>query len=650
MSEYVYGSGISYERYLQLKSLNDDIVLEISSQTLEHIATRDELRRLGMSLAGSVEHTGYNLAQKVAGTISVEGKKLGDKIDNGIDQVSGEIASGFKSVIAGLDRVDDNLDMLNENMEILNYNVYEVKNQLNSINENILDVGESISKGFQRVEVVIDRSLNDFGERIDWAFEQTLSVLGNANDKLDDLIHIAKTPEQAWAFEQFEAARDCYRRQLFPETIEHLRRAIDGDRGHTGYKTESRFHLLMGKVRLGDRLNLDESVIDLREAENSFVLAARYSKHDNPRDAGLALLYAGWSAYCQGRFQEALYYSENAVAMNDKLSQAHFQIAKIAFRIGNCERGLSALEKAIDLDVVNAVKWSSDDDFREHEGMIIPFIDQKKYGKLAETREFLKQSWSGMQSIIASLDAYIADVIVEHDRSCLGKHWVLDQSFSQKFEQKIQDTNKVIKKCEEDIELKRTYLAVALLDEPFHDFFEVAAYLLCAMDSFAERVIGFRLWLFEKLEGHRAGEGERRGYVTVLDKYMKLKENLRSTREQIKKRYDSIKGKVPSDRFVDGLNVNEHMVAVRNLASRGDYEQYKSIIFKARGYADAFVGAECLDRFGLRWLIVLGDDPLKTIAIGVSLDEAEALKLEAEKCGDTVDILPIYRPIASSVQ
>ena len=63
---------------------------------------------------------------------------------------------------------------------------------------------------------------------------------------------------------------------------------------HTGFMLESRFHDVMGLVRLGGTSNDDNSVIDIGLAEKGFLQATRYSIKDNPVAAATSMGHAAW--------------------------------------------------------------------------------------------------------------------------------------------------------------------------------------------------------------------------------------------------------------------------------------------------------------------------------------------------------------------
>ena len=184
---------------------------------------------------------------------------------------------------------------------------------------------ESVSSGIEQLSFDVQELTATF----QWGFSELLTAVGRVNDALTELVKIAKTPAQAWAYEQFEIARDAFRQGLYQEALEYLDRAINGYSGNTGHKLEYRFHYLLGTIRLGSFQNTSKDIVSLTEAENAFLSAARYARHDHPKEAGRALLAAGWAAYCQGKMPEATQHSEQAVLLIPDLAEGHFQLAKI---------------------------------------------------------------------------------------------------------------------------------------------------------------------------------------------------------------------------------------------------------------------------------------------------------------------------------
>ena len=265
----------------------------------------------------------------------------------------GEISSAAKSVIAS------NEELQRENISVLK------------------SLSSSVSLGFDQISFElgeISAGLGELNATFQWGFSELLTLTGGVYDSLHELIKIARTPAQTWAYEQFEIAWDAFRKNLYDEALEYLDRAINGYGGQTGYKIEYRFHFLLGTIRLGSLKNFTE-IVNLAEAERAFLNAARYARQDAPQEAALALLAAGWAAYCQGEFPEAQQRTEEAIALHPALAEAHFQLAKIQMHLNQPEQALTPLRKAIALDRGYMIKAASDDDFKQHEAQIFSLFD-----------------------------------------------------------------------------------------------------------------------------------------------------------------------------------------------------------------------------------------------------------------------------------
>lgn len=301
MSNYVFGTSLRYQDYLQAKSFEDTLVSEISSASRSIIATNEELSENLISVLGSMS----------------------------------------SSMTRGFDR----------------------------LSFDICDLSDGIA---------------ELNATFQWGFSEVLTKLGGLNDSLRELIKIAKTPAQTWAYEQFEIARDAFRRELYDDATQYLSRAINGHGDHTGYNIEYRFHFLLGTIRIGSFKNYSEQIVDPMQAEHAFLNAARYAKHDQPKEAARSYLGAGWAAYCQGNMRDAERHTRDAIALDDSLAEAHFQLAKIQIHGGNPETALCSLRTAITLDRGYTLKACTDGDFTRY---------QQKVDSLLETfRQKAKQT------------------------------------------------------------------------------------------------------------------------------------------------------------------------------------------------------------------------------------------------------------------
>jgi hypothetical protein len=103
----------------------------------------------------------------------------------------------------------------------------------------ISEMGSQLSEGFETVSWKLDdisEGIDALNAKFDWGFSRMIAGIGRVNDSLQELVAIAKTPAETWAYEQYEIARDAIRRGLYPEAAEALLKAINGHGDHVGYK------------------------------------------------------------------------------------------------------------------------------------------------------------------------------------------------------------------------------------------------------------------------------------------------------------------------------------------------------------------------------------------------------------------------------
>jgi tetratricopeptide (TPR) repeat protein len=323
MSDYIFGTTLSYRDYLQTKSFEDDIRSDISQQTRSIIASNEELQR--------------------------------------------------------------------EHIKVL---------ELSST---------AVSSGFERLSFEVNAltaEISKLGSVFQWGFSELLMDTARLNDTLDNLLKVAKTPAQTWAYEQFEIARDAFKRGLYEDALDYINRAINGHGSQTGYKLEGRFHYLLGTIRLGDFNNNSPNIIDLAKAEQAFLDAAKYVTPESEvtkqwriesgsygflkarGQAYLSCLAAGWAAYCQGKIDDAERHTQ--LALKSEFPAAYFQMAKIWMHKGSVEPAIESLRKAIKRDRGYSIKAASDLDFQSHAAPLNNLLSQLRDEAKAEAENLFK--------------------------------------------------------------------------------------------------------------------------------------------------------------------------------------------------------------------------------------------------------------------
>ena len=250
------------------------------------------------------------------------------------------------------------------------------------------------------ITAIGDRLSLDLDSTFRWGFGQVLGTLGGMSTSLAELVQTAKTPAQTAAYEQFEIARDAFRKSLYEECLEALGKAISGDHTSPGYKLEWRFHQLIGVVRLGFP-GCDISLVDPAAAEQSFLLATRYARADAPGEAACALFSAGWAAFVQSKLADALQHTEGAIAIDAKFAEALFQAAKVRMAQDDPDAALPALRRAINLDRGYALRAAGDDVFRQHLRSVDAFFEALRNEKARTLQPVARARLAELAPLIA---------------------------------------------------------------------------------------------------------------------------------------------------------------------------------------------------------------------------------------------------------
>jgi tetratricopeptide (TPR) repeat protein len=222
----------------------------------------------------------------------------------------------------------------------------------------VRDLQEATEQGFRRV-----------GSILEWGFTATLLQLGRISDQLSAIRNLLENPSLTWAYEQFNRARDLYRRGHYPEALESVDRAIHGHANDLGERTEHRFHQLRGVIRLGSFQNNSADVVNLAEAERDFLLASKYAAHDFPCQAADAQLCAAHAANHQGHYREAAAHAEKGLTFG-ATAGLHYELARSLLQLDRECEAKDHLQNSIRLDRNLLLKASGDPAFRTHPGFI----------------------------------------------------------------------------------------------------------------------------------------------------------------------------------------------------------------------------------------------------------------------------------------
>lgn len=267
----------------------------------------------------------------------------------------------------------------------------------------VRDLQQATEEGFRRVNSILE-----------WGFDAILVQLGGIRDLLSDIRHLLENPSLTWAYEQFNRARDLYRRGHYGDALIAVDFAINGHGSNLGERTEHRFHFLRGVIRLGSFGNHNPEVVDLADAERAFLAAANYAGLDCPQGCAQAWLSACRAANLQGKYPEAVEYGRKGLAALPSPA-LHYEIARALLQVGQADVATQQLLNALRLDQSLLLKALGDPAFDQRGG----FLEQTLAQLLGELREIAAKAETLLDHEITTLAgiSYVSPLSGEHSAS-----------------------------------------------------------------------------------------------------------------------------------------------------------------------------------------------------------------------------------------
>ena len=300
------------------------------------------------------------------------------------DSIQYEISAQAKSIIASTNRAAS-----------------AQMTQMQEIGRSQVDAMVTVSQSVADLRQEMVRGFDEIGSILEYGFSDLMVAASRTNDLLEELLQAVKTPSQTWAYEQFAIGRDAYRRGLYQDALESVGKAIDGFHGNIGYRSEHRFHFLMGLIRLGDFRNNSSEIVDLAQAESAFRLASHYAQHDDPDGAGLALLYAARTANLRGKYELALELADKA-EKDGPLAAVLYERAVAQIELGLITEAHEGLKDALSMERNLLVKAAGDPHFATRETFVngvLEEIRKENYDHVEVMREWCKKQLKSLTEV-----------------------------------------------------------------------------------------------------------------------------------------------------------------------------------------------------------------------------------------------------------
>jgi tetratricopeptide (TPR) repeat protein len=257
-----------------------------------------------------------------------------------------------------------------------------------------------------------------------WDFAEPLAFAGRMGDSTKESASASGNPVRARIYKQYEKAREKVREHHYAEALEELQAGISEFMEVTGYKPDFRILSLLGIIRLGSVYNTGDEVIDLAEAEQAFLDAAKNASTGYPAEAARAYLAAGHAAYCRGKLEDARHWTDEAISLNGELAEAHFQKGKLFAHAGDIDAALCHLRAAMLLDPLYALRALDDGDYQKRSGPVSEFlVELHKRARVAveSNLEEAKQQYTQLKAATFGGRDF---------EKCMGKKYRLGESLT----------------------------------------------------------------------------------------------------------------------------------------------------------------------------------------------------------------------------
>ena len=267
----------------------------------------------------------------------------------------------------------------------------------------------------------IESGLGHVAGILESGFSGLLRRSDEIKQELQRLVELVELEEQRKAMENFRYAVFALNRGLWDEAREYVTAAIEGDGHSKGYKLDWHFHWVKGELLLGSPARHDWPGIDPVEAEQAFLLASRYARADASQEAAKALLMASVAAYAQShddpaKLEDMRRHADGAHALDRKLSEAAFQVAKAHMALDDPEAAWPVLKTAIDEDFRFAIRAAEDPDHRRHEPELNGFFEALRGEKAREVTERARAAFASIEPFAGKSDDFAAHEAVSRMR------------------------------------------------------------------------------------------------------------------------------------------------------------------------------------------------------------------------------------------
>jgi tetratricopeptide (TPR) repeat protein len=229
-----------------------------------------------------------------------------------------------------------------------------------------------------------------------WQIEQNRAVLKT-------ILEVLSAPLDTQAKELRKRAEEAYANGWFEDALQDFLESENKNR------YDFSIHISIGMIHLFQK-------VDKNKALEYFDKAIKYARPKSKYHSSFALLYKALIMRDLGLINEAETCASEAVALSPDFAEALYQGAQYNALLGNPDKSIPLLKKAIELDVNYCEKTSGETDFKKIQANIADMFVQlrdEQADKARDGLELIKKRLDALDALLAKMRDHAESTKVE---------------------------------------------------------------------------------------------------------------------------------------------------------------------------------------------------------------------------------------------
>ena len=230
------------------------------------------------------------------------------------------------------------------------------------------------SEGFNRVT----DGMSSLQASFEWGISEVVWQIEQNRNVLINILEVLMAPLNTQAKERRKRAEEAYANGWIDDAEEEF---LASEKLN---KYDFSIHISLGTIYLFNKLNKNKAL-------EYYEKAIKYAKPKSPYYASYALLHKGLILFDFGKIEDAEKCTIEAIKLSPNFAEANYQNAQYNSLLGNINKSLSSLEKAISFDINYVLKADNDSLFNPIKIQFHQFIQNKVESETASLSNSLKK-------------------------------------------------------------------------------------------------------------------------------------------------------------------------------------------------------------------------------------------------------------------